>query len=162
MLKQDKSWKLLPLCDILSSAHPISLVGSNVFKMIQKAWEIVKKNITNCHFIKDGNRTIMGHRSIWWNLEHKDKPLALIKGYSTKGWGHKGINYFNDILKDGYLKDWNDLSEEINLPPRNWRTYTVLKDACKIIQFPMEDMTDNQQWKPLKESECQKNLLHPN
>lgn len=107
----------------------------------------MKRYLANHHFTKGDCGTIQANRSIWWNLKHKGKPLDLIQGCSAKGWAHKGVQCFNDILKDAKLKDWNDLNSEFNIPLTNWRTYTILKEACNQIKLPIVIKNDTAQFK---------------
>lgn len=105
--KAAKSWKSLPLSDLLARSFPISTEGSSVFKSIWRAWEIVRINIANSWAHRDD--IICGKRSIWWNLFHNGKPLALTQGCSTKNRANKGIFYFKDIFLNNDLISWDDL-----------------------------------------------------
>lgn len=120
---------------------------------------MVKKYLDNHQFTNGDFGTIQAHRSIWWNLKHKGKPLALIQGCSAKGWASKGIRHFSDILKDGKLKGWNDLNVAYNLPPSNWRTYTILREACKLLNFPMKLKDGFDQFKRRNGSNIKKKRL---
>lgn len=82
--KQAKTWKELPFCDLVAGSFPVSVHGSWVFKSIN-------------------NNTLHGERSIWWNLSHNGKPLALTQGCFARHWHNKGIKYFMDILENDEL-----------------------------------------------------------
>lgn len=83
--KQAKAWKMLPISDILNSKLPMVLVGSLVFKILWKNWELVKHSmmISNGKISSYNNNGCQAYSSIWWNLEHKSKPIALLQGCST-------------------------------------------------------------------------------
>lgn len=131
--KKPKSWKLLSLCNLLISKHPISPIGSNVFRSIWKAWELIKNRVINFLFSNQNDSLIFTQTSIWWNLEHKGKPLALLQGCSAKSWAQKSITTFNSILDNGQLKDWESFKSEFELPSSNWRTYTIIKEVCNFL-----------------------------
>lgn len=150
--KQAKSGKLLPLIDLLAGNFPVAPARSTVLKTIWKACENVKGLFTNNCIISENNK-ISGERSILWNLHHKEKPLALLQGCSAKNWYFKGIKCFNDILCEGHLKSWTSLSHEFDLPHSNWRTYSVLREACIHLHLPMTCSNDKANLKKLKWSD---------
>lgn len=122
-----KSWKVLPLSYLLISKHQIVPTGSVVFRSIWRAWELIKGNVKCPLFLEHSANFIHPSRSIWWNLEHNGKPLALLQGCSAKKWAQVGIKTFSNILRNGVLVGWVQLKEEFNLPQSNFRTYFVLK-----------------------------------
>lgn len=81
--KKTKGWKYLPFVDLIAGKFPISPTGSSIFKSIWKDWESTRNLIANNEIV-DNYNTIVGKKWIWWNLIHKDKPLALIQGCSIK------------------------------------------------------------------------------
>ena len=87
--KKAKSWTNLPFCDLIIGNFPVMVQGSTVFRSIWKAWDHVRKFITNMDF--HCNDQLHGERSIWWNLHLNGKPLALTQGCSTRPWAKKGI-----------------------------------------------------------------------
>lgn len=75
--KRAKKWKGLPFCDLIADKFEFSPFESNVFKSLWKAWEVVKHYIRNNECFKNNN-CFSTNRSIWWNIVHKDKPLATL------------------------------------------------------------------------------------
>lgn len=73
--KEAKSWKNLPLCDLITGKFPVIVQGFVIFRSIWRAWDYVERFITNKDFYN--NNQIHGERSIWWNLCVNNKPLAL-------------------------------------------------------------------------------------
>ena len=94
--KQARSWKNLPLCDLIVGKFPVVVQGSPIFRSIWQAWEHVQKFITNRDFYNDCH--LHGEKSIWWNLSLNNKPLALYQGCSAKSWAKAGITRFADIF----------------------------------------------------------------
>lgn len=84
----------------------------------------------------DCDNTLHGERSIWWNLYHNSKPLALTQGCSTRFWHNKGVKYLMDILENDNLITWEDLSSKYNLPALHKRTYNMIRNACKTLNLP--------------------------
>lgn len=66
---------------------------------------------------------------------NKDKSLALFQGCSIRSWDLKGIKTFSDIICNGALILWCDLSQNFIIPPSNWRTYVMLKNACNNVDL---------------------------
>lgn len=85
---------------------------------IWKFWEFIWHLIAN-NGILDQYNTIYGEKSIWWNLMHKDKSLALIQGCSARNWAYGGIINFNDIINNGALIPWCDLMHNFQIPSSN-------------------------------------------
>lgn len=79
------------------------------------------------------NEFIYRSRSIWWNLLHTSKPLALTQGCSAKAWAAKGICCFKDIIENDTLLDWDTLRAKFNLLSSHKRTYTLLQKACEKL-----------------------------
>ena len=132
--KQAKYWKNLPFADLVAGTFPVSVQGSMVFKSIWKAWELVRGFIYNSNF--DSNNSIHGERSIWWNLQHNGKPLALTQGCSAKHWNNLGIKSFIDILENDNLASWQDIRLKFNLPDSHKRTYNMIVNACHPLNLP--------------------------
>lgn len=133
--KKGMTWKGLPLCDIVAGCFDVRLTGSLVFKSIWKALEIVRMHISN-NDIYGLDGVICGERSIWWNLRYNDKALALVQGCSARLWATKGINTLTDILNDGQLLRWSNLSTSFNLLTSHCRTYSFLFSACSSLSLP--------------------------
>ena len=112
--KEAKSWKYLPLCDLITGKFSVIVQGSMIFRSIWCAWDHVQKFITNKDFYNDNQ--IHGERSIWWNLSVNNKPLALYQGCSAKSWAKAGITQFADIFEHDVLIPWDDLKNKFNLP----------------------------------------------
>lgn len=126
--KGSKSWKDLTFCDLVGGGFPISISGSPIFKSIWRVWEVVRSRIANSRAIS--NDLIYGKRSIWWNLYHNLKPLALTQGCSAKMWANKGICCFKDIITNDCLISWDELSNKFELHASNRRTYNMGHNAC--------------------------------
>lgn len=108
--KKAKSWRSLPISDLIDWNFSISATGSVVLKSIWKAWESVRHSIGNNWISRDNQ--ICGQRSIWWSLTHNGKPLALTQGCLAKKWANKGICCFKDIIINGSLISWDNLSSK--------------------------------------------------
>lgn len=136
--KQAKAWKQLPLSDILMSKFSMYSKWSVVFRSLWKAWELIKHNaqFKSSDIILKDNVNCQCFSSIWWNVSHNHKPLALLQGCSAKNWCQKGIKTFGDILVEGKIKSWAGLATEFSLPASNFRTYSTLTEACKDVVFP--------------------------
>lgn len=145
--KKAKTWKSLPFCDLVAGDFEVSVQGSNVFKSIWKAWSSVKPFISNNRVSK--NEFIHGGRSIWWNLLHSSKPLALSQGCSAKAWATKGICDFKDIIKDDRLLDWDTLRAIFNLLSSHKCTYNMLQKACENLCLPKKCKNDIEYCKDL-------------
>ena len=129
--KKARSWKNLPFCDLIVGNFPVVVQGSAIFKSIWRAWEHVRLFITNKEFFNDNY--LHGERSIWWNLNINDKPLALYQGCSAKFWAKTGITQFADIFEHDTLIPWVDLKCRFNLPDSHKRTYNLILHAAKDI-----------------------------
>lgn len=93
----------------------IQVHGSNVFKSIWKCWRYVWGFLCNIG-LAEGQGMVYSHKSLWWNLKHKGKPLALLQGFSSRKWVEKGINKFQDVLKEGTLIPWEELASDFGIP----------------------------------------------
>lgn len=127
-----KKWKNLPMGDLIAGNFEVSLVGSEVFKSIWKAWNHVRQYISNKDIIDKKGSLNLG-RSIWWNVLHNGKQLAYLQGCSTLKWHNQELVTFEHILEDGTLTSWETLSSKFNLPLSQARTYTILKSALAPI-----------------------------
>ncbi|XP_059068323.1 uncharacterized protein LOC131858872 [Cryptomeria japonica] len=134
--RRAKSWKGLPLTDLVAGSFSVSVQGSCVFRSIWKAWEHIRRFLVNTRVSNDGH--IHGERSLWWNLTHHGKPLALIRGCSARSWDSKGVKCLADILEHGSLISWEDLSARFNIPPAQKRTYNLIMHACTLLGLPKD------------------------
>lgn len=139
--KTAKSWKHLPFSDLVFGNFPISVKGTWVFRSLWKAWENIRHYIDNSAF--DYHYTLQGERSIWWNLLHQGKPLALTKGCSAKFWANKGVKYIMDILDHNQLISWEDLANQFDIPASHKRTYNLIKMACSHLNLPRNTDVDS-------------------
>lgn len=113
--KKAKSWKGLPFIDLLAKGFPISIQGSCIFRYIWKSWEQVRGFVGNTS-IYNGD-LMYGEGSLWWNLFHAGKLLALTQGCLARNWASKGIKYLIYVIEHDTLISWEDLSSKFNLPP---------------------------------------------
>lgn len=74
--------------------------------------------------------SITGDKSIWWNFKHNDKPLAFLQGCY---WHNRGIRVLDDIMHNGILLSWKELSVKFGIPHSQSRTFKVLRDALSPI-----------------------------
>lgn len=88
-----------------------------------------------CNIQGDSNLNCQFYCSLWWNLEHKGKPLALLQGCSTKKWNICGIQTFHNIMDNGQIKTWDNLAVEFNLSIDTARTYNIVFELCKNVTF---------------------------
>ncbi|XP_057851145.2 uncharacterized protein LOC131061466 [Cryptomeria japonica] len=139
--KTAKSWKHLPFSDLVFGNFPISVKGTWVFHSLWKAWENIRHYIDNSAF--DYHYTLQGERSIWWNLLHQGKPLALTKGCSAKFWANKGVKYIMDILDHNQLISWEDLANQFDIPASHKRMYNLIKMACSHLNLPRNTDVDS-------------------
>lgn len=136
--KYAKRWKNLPLGNLLLGKFVVSPYGSEVFKSLWKAWAAISQHLTKTDFcITKGQ--IAANRSIWWNTLHKDKLLATLQGCSALKWFNYSIRNFEDIFSNRTLISWDDLSYTFNVPPSQYKIYSVLKDALSpfCLQSPL-------------------------
>ncbi|XP_059072101.1 uncharacterized protein LOC131872684 [Cryptomeria japonica] len=126
-----KFWNNMPFNDLVIGNFPISVQGSEVFKSIWKAWNIVRPFIVNKGFHDDTQ--IYGERSIWWNLKLSGKPLALLQGCSAKHWASKGIISFIDIFEHDNLISWEELKNTFSLPNSQKKTYNMILKATQNL-----------------------------
>ncbi|GLJ49275.1 hypothetical protein SUGI_1041170 [Cryptomeria japonica] len=129
--KHAKTWKGLPLSDLIMGNFPIKVHGSVVFCSIWKAWEQVRKFVYNKDF--HDSQTLYGERSIWWNLQLSGKPLTLSQGCSAKIWNKKGISQLVDLFEHNQLIPWNDLKIKFNIPDSQKKTYNMIVKATKDL-----------------------------
>jgi hypothetical protein len=123
-----RGWKYFCFTDSLTVDAPLVVQGSNVFRSIWKAWKFVKNFlINNVPVEKSG--LLCRKKSIWWNLSHGGKKLALLQGCSAKKWSELGISMFGDIIMEDSIVEWEWLEDKYNLPKSQWRTYSVLRGA---------------------------------
>lgn len=146
--KNARSWKALPLANLVAGHFLISMQGSYVFKSIWKAWEHIRHLIDNPSV--SSNATIHGERSIWWNLLHANKPLALTQGCLTKLWSRSGIRVFEDLFENGALLSLEELNSSYNLSPTQKRTYHMVKNACAALALPTSTNIDSHRFLTLK------------
>ena len=99
--KSAKAWKHLPFRDLIFGKLHISVERTWILCSIWKAWENIHHHIDNSAF--DYHYTLQGERSLWWNILHQGKPLALTKGCSTRFWAKKGVKYIMGILEHNQL-----------------------------------------------------------
>ena len=109
------------LCDLIVGKFFVIVQGSAIFKYIWRAWDHVRRFITNKDFY-NGNK-LCGERSIWWNLSMNNKPLALYQGCSAKSWDKSSVTQFFDIFDHDILIPWDDLKNKFNLPQSQKKTY---------------------------------------
>ena len=74
-----KRWNNLGFNDILTLNIDFKVGGSVTFRSIWKCWKFVRTFIKGQGCV-DNNGCLGWDRSIWWNLSHNDKPLALLQG----------------------------------------------------------------------------------
>lgn len=129
--KYAKSWKNLPFSDLVIGNFPVLVQGSTVFRSIWKAWDQVKKFVSNKAFHDDCH--LFGERSIWWNLSSSGKPLALSQGCSARHWSSKGISLFADLFEYDKLISWEDLRIKFDLPISQKKTYNMIVKASKDL-----------------------------
>ena len=96
-----RGWTNFLFPDCLWVDAPLVVQGSNVFKSIWKAWKFVKNLLSNKDRVEKSS-LLCGKKSIWWNLSHGDKKLALLQGFSTKKWSELGISIFEDIILEDF------------------------------------------------------------
>ncbi|XP_057861679.2 uncharacterized protein LOC131070153 [Cryptomeria japonica] len=137
--KHAKSWKGLPLADLIMGSFPIKVHGSAVFCSIWRAWEQVRKFVNNKDY--HDSQTLYGERSIWWNLQLSGKPLALSQGCSARYWNNKGISQLIDLFEHNQLMPWNDLKTKFNIPDSQKKTYNMIVKATKDL--PMTCYVDS-------------------
>ena len=101
--------------------------GSTIFRSIWKAWDHVRKFITNKDF--HCNDQLHGERSIWWNLHLNGKPLALTQGCSARLWAKKGIKQFIDLFEHNQITPWDELRNKHDIPDSHKRTYNMIVQA---------------------------------
>lgn len=102
----------------------------------------MRKFISHNNIIWDNNE-VCGERSLWWNLKHNDKPLALLQGCSARVWASKGLANFSDIIKDGHLLSWNEVMQIYDIPISHSKAYNVLKDARAPLALPKQRFVES-------------------
>ena len=127
--KFQNNWDAL---DFLALDYKSTIEGYVVFKAIWKRWGIIIPLLGTINRTEQGN-IWCGFCSIWWNLQSKGKPLALVQGCSTKCWSKAGINTFRDVFENNKLLEWAELKLRFNLPDSHRKTYIMINKALEAF-----------------------------